>query len=303
MTKMTKKLIKDLPIKELILKEDELYNYNGEDKVVPAQELIDELALTNDSLYCLNTGIPSMDRILEGVECGELIVVTGLSGYGKTTFLMTLTNNMADLDIKAVWFTLEVTPRQFMKKITMRTKNIPEFYIPRDNTDNSLHWIEARIFEAKTKYNCKVVFIDHINMIYSLEQSKGNVSLEIADLVAKIKQIAIKYNLVIFLVAHCKDSIDNKEPVERDIRDSGMISRLADIVMGIWRIRNDSDPDSVKLKVLDENDNQAKVRIWKNRRTGKLGYFFMEHHNHYLTEIRKISDLDAFDDDLPKPLF
>lgn len=302
MEKPKKKMIKDLPITQIIDKEEELYEYAGEDRIVPASELQQELSKTEDSIFSLKTGIKSMDRILDGVECGELVVVTGLSGYGKTTFLMTLTNNMAEIGAKSVWFTLEVTPRQFLRKMSMRTDNLPEFYIPRDNTDNSLHWIEERILEAKTKYDCKVVFIDHINMIYSLEQSKGNVSLEMADLVAKIKQIAIKYNQVIFLVAHCKDTIDNKEPTERDIRDSGMIVRLADTVMGIWRIRNDSEPNDTKLKVLDEGDNQAKVRIWKNRRTGKLGYFFMEHNNHYLHEISKDA-LEAFNQPLkPKPI-
>ncbi len=299
-----KKYIKDLQIKDLVLKEEELYNYKGEDRVVSSQELIDELGHTEESIFSLKTGIPSMDRILDGVECGELIVVSGLSGYGKTTLLMTLTNNLADAGVKSVWFTLEVTPRQFMKKITARQSSVPEFFIPKDNSDNSLAWIEARILESKTKYNSKVVFIDHINMIYSLEQSKGNVSLEIADLVAKIKQIAIKYNQVIFLVAHCKDPLESKEPTERDIRDSGMIVRLADTVMGVWRVRNDADPTDTKMRVLDEEDNQSKVRIWKNRRTGKLGYFFMEHNNHYLSEIDKTSHLNAFVKELQqKPLY
>lgn len=298
-----KKYLKDLPIKELILKEEELSTYNGEDRVVSSQELISELSKTDESIFALKTGIPSMDRILDGVECGELIVVTGLSGHGKTTFLMTLTNNMAEQDIKSVWFTLEVTPRQFMKKITARQEKIPKFFIPKDNSDNSLAWIEARIFESKTKYNSKVVFIDHINMIYSLEQSKGNVSLEIADLVAKIKQIAIKYNQVIFLVAHCKDPLESKEPTERDIRDSGMIVRLADTVMGVWRVRNDADPTDTKIKVLDETDNQSKVRIWKNRRSGRMGFFFMEHKDHYLTEINKNDKLGAFVKELQKPLY
>lgn len=296
-----KKLIKDLHIKDIVLKEEELAEYSGSDRVIPASELKEELSMGDESIFSLKTGIPSMDRILDGVECGELVVVTGLSGEGKTTFLMTLTNNMADLGTKSVWFTLEVTPRQFLKKITARTDKIPEFFIPKDNADNTLAWIEARILESKTKYQTKVVFIDHINMIYSLEQSRGNISLEIADLVAKIKQIAIKYNQIIFLVAHCKDPEDKKEPTQRSIRDSGMIVRLADTVLGVWRIRNDAAPDNTVLKELDETDNQAKVRIWKNRRTGKVGYFFMEHKDHYLTEIDKIAELDTFVKELKKP--
>jgi len=306
---MSKKLIKDLGVKDMVLREEELYNYKGEDRVIKANELKQELSKVDDSLFHLNTGIPSLDRILDGVECGELIVVTGISGHGKTTFLMTLTTNMAELGYKALWFTLEVTPRQFLKKISMRTNNLPMFFIPRENTDNSISWIEEKIVEARAKYgnekdgNVNVVFIDHINAIYSLEQSRGNVSLEIADMVAKIKQIAIKYNLVIFLVAHCKDPVNNAEPVERDIRDSGMIVRLADTTIGVWRVKNSQDPTSTRLEVLDEDDNQTKVRIWKNRRTGKLGYFFMEHKDHYLTEIDKSTTFDKFVKEIKKPLF
>lgn len=298
-----KKMLKDLLPTELVAEEEKLSTYDGVDRVIHAEELKAELSLTDDSLFNLRTGIPSMDRILDGVECGELVVITGISGHGKTTFLMTLTNNMAELGHKSLWFTLEVTPRQFMKKITMHSSSVPDFYIPKNNTDNSVNWIEQRMFESKTKYGTKVVFIDHINAIYSLEQSRGNVSLELADLVAKIKQMAIKYNQVVFLVAHCKDPVNNAEPIERDIRDSGMITRLADTTMGVWRVRNDQDPKSTRLEVIDEDDNQNKVRIWKNRRNGKLGYFFMEHKDHYLTEIDKTDKLDTFIKEIKQPLF
>lgn len=286
------KLIKDLGTTDISAKELELFNYQGEDRVIPAQELKNELSKTEDSIFRFNTGIASMDRILDGVECGELVVVTGLSGGGKTTLLMTITDNMAISGTKSCWFTLEVTPRQFLKKMVAKGGELPEFYIPRENTNNTLHWIEERIVESMVKYNSRVVFIDHINAIYSLVQSQGNVSLEIGDMVAKIKQIAIKHNQIVFLIAHCKDPMDKKEPNERSIRDSGLILRYADTAMGIWRIQNSSQPSDSTLNEIDEDDNQCKVRIWKNRRTGKLGKFFMEHKDHHLKEIEKISELD-----------
>lgn len=277
------KFIKDLSDDQLLSKEKELYNYNGKDRVVSSLELSEELKKTEESVFKLKTHIPAMDRILDGVECGELIVITGLSGQGKTSLMMTITSNMVEHGDKAIWFTLEVTPRQFLKKISARTDILPEFYVPRENTDNTLNWIEERIVESQLKFNTKVVFIDHINAIFSLEASKGNISLEIGDMVAKIKQMAIKHNLVIFLVAHCKDPIDNKEPTDRSIRDSGMINRLADTTMGIWRVKNNQD--SNRLEELEEEDTWAKVRIWKNRRNGKLGWWYMQHEKHHLIEI------------------
>ena len=276
-------MIKDFKKEEFLKKEKELYIYKGDDRVIRSNELNEELKLVEDSIFNLKTHIPTMDRILDGVECGELIVITGLSGQGKTSLMMTITQNMAEHGDKSIWFTLEVTPRQFIKKISAKTSMLPEFYIPRENTDNTLLWIEERILESQVKFNTKVVFIDHINAIFSLESSKGNISLEIGDMVAKIKQIAIKYNLVIFLVAHCKDPIDNKEPNERSIRDSGMIIRLADTVLGIWRVKNGKE--SNRLEEIEEEDSWAKCRIWKNRRTGKVGRWYMEHKEHSLSEV------------------
>lgn len=300
--KLNKRFIKDLSPRELLAEEKRLSEYKGEDRVVSSQELHEELQKTEDSVIKIKTGIKSLDRLTEGIELGELIIVTGLSGQGKTTLLTTLTQNIAINGFKSVWFTLEVTPRQFMKKISARSKEVPEFFIPRENTESTIKWIEERIVESNVKYNTNVVFIDHINAIFSLDRiNTGNVSLELGDLAQKIKDIALKHNQAIFLVAHCKDPVDNKEPNERSIRDSGMILRIADITMGIWRVKNTSSPDVNRLEEIEEDDTQAKVRVWKNRRTGKVGKFFMDHKDHYLVEIEKLNDLDKLTKELKKP--
>lgn len=267
--------------------EKELAKYEGEDRIVPSEELATKLDKIPSRSFKM--GVPSMDRILEGVEPGELIVVTGPSGQGKTTFLMSLTKNMEE---KSAWFTLEVTPKQFLKKIIARDDKLPSFYLPAKNVENNIDWLLTRIIEAKVKFDTNIVFIDHLHQIFSIERVKNNTSLEIGDVVAQIKKIAIDYGLTIFLIAHNKDRMDMKEPQMADIRDSGMICRLADTVMGIWRVPNLKNGETMEEKAkvsrvreCGETDNWAKVRIWKNRREGKLGFWFMRHDKHYLSEI------------------
>jgi replicative DNA helicase len=184
------------------------------------------------------------------------------------------------------WFTLEVTPQQFIRKMKLRGE-IPLFYLPNENSQNNIKWLEERIVESVAKYNTRVIFIDHIHMIMSLARYQTNISLEIGDLVQRIKQLAIKYNLIVYLIAHC---LDNKvsptdEIRKEDIRDSGMIVRIADMVLGVWRINNDDDMTVNKRpKYLEEHDNKAKLRVLKNRRTGKLGAIALYHYEHTLTE-------------------
>lgn len=281
---------------ELRKLEDQLADYKGDDRIVTSRELAAELTVEPETQ--LTTGIRSLDRILNGVEAGEMVIVSGPTGEGKTTLLMSITKSMAERDIPSVWFTLEVTPKAFIQKIQKAVGEehpLPLFYLPNRNTDNQLEWLEQRIIEAKVKHDVKVVYIDHVHQIFSLHKAKStSISLEIGDMVAKIKQMAIDHHLVIFLIAHTRDNAltPNAEPRKEEIRDSGLISRLADAIVLVWRIANEDDLETKKRpKALKEDDIRAKVRIVKNRREGRLGTFLMQHVNGALEEIDDIFDL------------
>lgn len=280
--------------------------------IVTSHELRDELSKTDESVFRVMTGFPTMDRVLNGVEAGELIVVTGPTGEGKTTLLLSITANMAETGNGTAWFTLEVTPRQFINKITRASNgNLPLFYLPRSGFDDvnpeavkqwerqtgrrfeMIDWIELKVKEAiergkKDKLPIKAIFIDHIHQIFNLGRAASNHSLELGEMIGKIKDIALKNEVVVFLIAHSKDDPQGtaREPRKEDIRDSGLISRAADTILGVWRVPNSDDGKSTRRKEINEQDVKSKVRIWKNRREGPLGYFLADHKNHKLTEIQ-----------------
>jgi replicative DNA helicase len=272
--------------------EKRLAEYRGPDRMVSSKELYDSLQDSEESVFIIPTGVPSLDRLLEGgVEAGELFIVSGPTDEGKSTILMSITRNMADAGVKTAWFTMEITPRQFIKKIGSRG-NLPEFYLPMDAYEagnDMLDWIQERIIESRAKFGTQVVFIDHLHQIFSLArtQASGNISWEMADLVGRIKNLAISLNIVIFLIAHNKDDQEGsaREPRKEDIRDSGLISRLADGIVMVWRVPNDAELSEKRRKPTGENDTKAKVRLMKNRRAGKYGTWFMDHENYHLTEI------------------
>lgn len=286
--------------------------YQGEDRMVSSAEVAEELKLTEDQGFKILTGFPTMDRLLgEGVEAGELVIVSGPTAAGKTTMLMSVTQNMAANKVPSAWFTLEVTPRQFIRNMTKRGV-VPEFYLPRrDFADvpkafvqdfekkngrpfETIDWIDFKIAESVVKFGTKAIFIDHIHQIFSLSRMarSKNVSLEIGDLAAKVKALAIEHNVVIFLIAHNRDDAEsnNREPYMELIRDSGLLIRYADTVIGTWRVANSDELESVDGKYnnrvgkIGESDNKTKIAVWKNRREGKRGAFFAYHFNHYLTE-------------------
>ena len=191
--------------------------------------------------------------------------------------MLTITKNTAE-KTKSAWFSFEITPRQFFMKFDFLP---PLFYVPRKFTDNTIFWLEERILEAVVKYDAKMIFVDDLHHLVSLARVQGNISFEIGDVVAKLKEIAVLNNLVIFLQAHVKDPQDSttREPLISDIRDSGLIKSFADSVIGIWRVPNDTITEKGKrarIQETDDEDVKAKVRIWKNRRNGKLGSFYLK---------------------------
>ncbi len=285
--------------------------------IITSREALEASKLAQDERKALTLGFGSLDRILDGVEAGELIVVSGPTGEGKTTLLLNITSHMASQDIGTTWFTLEVTPRQFIKKITKASNGVlPLFYMPSAGFDDAeaeevkawenkkkrrfemIDWIELRILQAIERGNnegmpIRAVFIDHIHQIFSISKVERNISLEMGDMVAKIKELAVKLDLVIFLIAHSKDDPQGtaREPRKEDIRDSGLISRLADTIIMIWRIPND-DSGSSRRKEINEGDNKAKIRIFKNRREGTLGFFTATHKDQKLSDDSE--DFDNF---------
>lgn len=272
--------------------EKKLAEYDGSDRIVSSLEVQEQLAKTEESVFIIPTGIPSLDRLLEGgVEAGELCIVSGPTDEGKSTMLMSITRNMAKIDIKTAWFTMEITPRQFIKKIGSKG-NLPLFYLPNEayeSGEDTLNWIQDRIIEARAKYGVQVVFIDHLHQIFSLARTsrQGNMSWEVGDLVGRIKNMAISLNIVIFLIAHTKDDPEgsSREPRKEDIRDSGLISRLADEIIMVWRVTTDAEINEKRRKPTEETDTKAKVRLMKNRRVGKYGTWFMFHENYHLLEV------------------
>lgn len=269
---------------------------SGDCSVIPVKIKRKKVAPRKINKNILRTGIKSVESIGEGEYYG--ITLDGDHEYllkdftvtHNTTITMTMTQNMAEAGIKTAWFTLEVTPRQFIKKMKARANNVPLFYLPNENKDPVVSWIEERIVEAKVKYDCKVVFIDHLQQIFSMarmENPNGNLSWEIGDLMAKIKSIATMHDIAVVLIAHTKDdpSGSSREPRKEDIRDSGLVQRLADSIIMIWRVPDDDELKNSRRKIIESGDAKAKVRIVKNRRTGTLGTWFMLHKDHYLEEV------------------
>jgi replicative DNA helicase len=240
-------------IKKLVEYEQRLANYDGEDRVISRFEMEERLK-NEKNPYRFFLKIPSLDNLVDGFETGELIIISGPTKHGKTTLAKTFTERLAEQKINCLWFSYEMPPKQLLKKFP---ENVL-FYLPAVLKSKSLIWIEERIWEAKIKYDVRTVFIDHLHFLFDLAQLR-HPSLQIGTLVRQLKGIAIKHNVLIFLICHLTKTKTERLPALEDLRDSSFIAQESDCVLTIFRL----------LKG-EEDSNRAKLTIHTHRRTGVM---------------------------------
>jgi len=250
--------------------------YDGDDRIISSKELeqmiIEERKKDRLKVF---TKIPTLDRKLDGFREGNLIVVSSPAKQGKTTLCQTFTIEFYKQNINCLWFSYEVPMYEFMEKFG---DTPPVFYLPNQLKGNTMTWLEERIVEGIAKYNTKVVFIDHLHYIVDMTARNQNMSLQIGSVMRTLKRIALKYNIVIFIVAHMKHIKMIGSPDLEDLRDSSFIGQEADIVLMIKRDENNND----------EYINTADLWIKAHRRTGETGKIKLIHKNGRFNEISKI---------------
>jgi len=236
---------------ETMEKEQHLATYAGEDRVEPGDVLLEHAKRRNPVSISVETRLPSLDRILGPLEAGELTVVSGPTGSGKTTLCRSFTMSFSEQSMPSLWFSFEMPWKQFL--IKFHPDYLPRFYGPLTLSQKSVTWIEERIIEAKLKYGVSIVLIDHLHFLLDLARVK-HASIEIGEIVRSLKLLALKHNLIFFLIAHTIKVREDREFGLGDARDSGLIEAEADNVLYIWRDR--------------KKENCSILKVAKNRKHG-----------------------------------
>lgn len=266
-------MMDNLKEEEAKIREQELLvNYSGDDQIITSKEAWDAMEEERKKpaiKYLSQFSI--LDQKLNGFRQGDVVVVSGITKHGKTTFCQTLTVNFAKQDIPCAWFSFEMAPREFLEKFK---PELPNFVLPARLKTSSLKWLEERIVEAQAKYGAKIIFIDHLHFLLDMNSAAAkNTSLMIGAIMRELKKIALYREVCIFLVAHTTKIKYDQAPEVSDIRDSSFIAQEADTVLMVSRAVKEGVPINVSW-----------VSIVANRRTGMNAKIEMIFNDGYFTE-------------------
>lgn len=143
------------------------------------------------------TGMEELDRVLGGgIVKGSLILVGGDPGIGKSTLLLQVCKNLADIGKKVLY----VSGEESLKQIKVRAMRIGKF---NDNLSLYCETDLVSIEETIKKYKPDMVVIDSIQTMYNgdISSAPGSVS-QVRESTNILMQLAKSMSISIFIVGH-----------------------------------------------------------------------------------------------------
>lgn len=231
------------------------------------------------------TGFPSLNKhLLGGFRGGDLVIISGASGRGKSLFSLQLTKNFSNQDTPVLFFSFEETMERIKWRMnSMGCNDDVIVFAPKQLKSGHVEWLEEKIMDGLANHYIEVVIIDNLDFLTASKDSIDDKWTLQSKIVAMLKRIANEFGVLIFLNAHIK-KVDDSRPRMEDLYGSGDVYKLSDFVLFVHRLRQGGKKtftDSEEKPFTDNTD----IIIEKNRLTGQLGTIHLKFVNNNLVEI------------------
>jgi len=283
--------------------------------IVKEMESLHERLHQKQMLQGLTSGYTAIDNLTTGFKPGEMIVVAGRPGMGKTSFALNMAVAMAKKGATVLFFTIEMPASQVVRRIfsieclvnarnfttgqlteeeflhlwrNIDTLGALSFYIDESSflTVADVRSKAKKVFvESKTK-KLDVVFIDYLQLMRDTTYTDDRVR-EVENISRNIKLFAKDLHIPVIVLAQLSRKAEDRKdgiPMLSDLRDSGAIEQDADVVMFIHR-------DMTK----DENAREmTSIIIRKNRngQTGDVKLRFIPHYTKFIPVETAAEEID-----------
>lgn len=236
---------------------------------------------------------PSVNNAVGGIASGDLVVVAGYSGDGKTWMGLDIIRQACRSGKRCAFFSLEMSKEGIMARLysmtgkvpftAVRSKQIPDHMWPRVvEAQGIVSELKLEIFDMKNgidkpekirailqKERFDLIVVDHLHQFPKparLEHERAHLE----GIATKFQQMGRELDVSIILLSQLSrpmGSQSHPEPTSGMLRGSGMIEANADCVLALWRERDGTDMqlNSGVVKVFKaRNGTQTRVPVFLN---------------------------------------
>ena len=282
-------------------------------------DLIQKAQAKEGGLRGQPTGFRELDKITNGWQNSDLIIIAARPSMGKTAFALSMIKRMAvDYKIPCAMFSLEMSNQQLVQRLMINVSELsgeklrsgqlaPYEWGQLDKRVRQLYnapiYIDdtpsLSIFELQTKarrlvrdYGIKVIVIDYLQLMQAGSPNSNSNRQEQVSMVSRaLKGLAKELNVPVIALSQLnrgvetREGFEGKQPVLSDLRESGAIEQDADIVCFIHR------PEYYKL-FKDDNGYEwygKAMFIIAKHRNGSVGDIKLA----FRSEFARFSDLES----------
>jgi replicative DNA helicase len=259
-----------------------------------------ELSENQEGFSGVTLGLEDLNQLTGGAKPGDLIILAGRPGMGKTAKAIRILRQAVKSKKRAAFFSWEMSEQSLVKRLmaseadTLHANQFfqhglrkPEYYKEFDEIMGRLEALSDDIYIERATVNIRelrmklmslhkeqpldLILVDYLQLIPGAGSNyQGKREQEVSEVSRGLKQIALELDVPVIALAQLSREVEKrptKRPMLSDLRDSGSIEQDADLVIFLYR------PEYYKFETWDDGSsckNQAEI-ICAKQRNGKLG--------------------------------
>tara|TARA_A100001037_G_C15151697_1_gene639695 strand:+ start:2746 stop:4092 length:1347 start_codon:yes stop_codon:yes gene_type:complete len=272
--------------------------------LVEAFERLEHINAQPGNVIGVPSGLLDLDDITSGFQDGDLVIVAGRPGMGKTALALSMLRNAAlEGNIGVGMFSLEMANHQLAMRLLCAEARVDSHFVRTGNLPNT-HWknlsiavgslaeapiylddtpaltvleLRAKARRLKVEKNIGMVVVDYLQL---MQGPKGIESRqqEISVISRSLKALAKELNIPVVALSQLSRAVEqraDKQPQLSDLRESGAIEQDADVVIFLYRpwVYSQEDEDEGKAKII--------VAKQRNGPTGAIEASFISKYARY----------------------